>query len=1731
MQRIIGFMLAVLSLAAVADTHTPTQQAPAGQAVLIMDYSGSMWGRIQGQPKINVARDVVSELIQKWDERVHLGLLMYGHRRKKDCSDIEMTIPLGPVDPNQYTRTLQSFQPKGRTPLSDSLILAADKLDYKNKRASVVLVSDGKETCGLNPCQVAKRLHESGADFTVHLVGYDLNAAEKKAVECIANVTGGKYIDADSASELRDALQEAIQEAATLPNDNLVAVTAPNGPAISDPSITWEIFAEGQADPIVSETGSTISPSLDPGRYVVKAALGDIRTEQAFEVREDKQQDHQISFNAGYVVLNAQTDSNADTSAIKWAISGENLSTTKQAQGLGTRHLLAAGSYSAQANFNGQSSQQSATVIAGKDTTVSADFRSASVATSTAGDVGVIDWIVLDSTNKEIRRQTGNSANFSIPAGTYTIVADDGRAQIKQTVTVAPADSKTLSFIMQGALQMNAMLHDNGPAVSVAWLVTDEQGNTRHQAEGENSKVVLAKGEYTITAIHPLTQATQKILVSPGQDTAAQINLNMGFIELSASETTQGTKALPVNWTIKAKQSAQVIASAAASAPTAAATVMLPKGDYTITASNDRATVSHAVRITAANTAQQHYVLYGTVAATAKTHQSGQEQAVTWRLRNLADGSEQTSKGTAANFIAAPGRYRLEAVHPELASHKTIDVKSGQHMDHTLLVGIGGINLQAFETKRLLKPLKVTWKVQPIDGKKENGRILKERQFTGQNLSMPLAAGRYRVSALHQRAHADTEITVEAGSSVQQHVPVYGIVKASAYDSDPATGKAIKANWTLRNSTVLGAKGKQIADAQSIELVLPADHYELTAAVNSSEQQQAIKVTAGGELNLHSNLNIGYVNATVSRTLDGAPIKGTFVLIDRDGHRWSSDSNTNYQTAIKAGDYILEASNAETMSATQIKVTAGQPSHAHLTLYGVHNFASFKDQRTPLAVAWTIFRKGENKPYKTASGDVASFELPAGNYEYVAQHAAKMQRGTVQVVAGKNQHHTVGMQVGDLTLNAFKTAALRQEISVKWNLEHLASKRRFRAVGPKVSKLLPAGDYRVTADDGHTKATYKLAVTAEKNQQHTAVLYAVHQFSAFQAKTTALPVTWQIFRGVEKQAYKTVKGPIATLALPTGNYQYMATHPAQTRQGNFTVIAAKDKQHVINMGVGRLTANAFKTSAKKAAIPTKWLLEHTSTKRQFKASGTSVNLLLPAGKYRVTANDSRTTEQYTVQVTAEQNQSLEAVLYGVRSVSAYQTVKASSHTAAVTWHVYKDGATRPYVMKKGINSKFLLPSGKYSIVAVHPATTKSLDTTVVAGDMTHNDFGLNIGSMLITAFETGEDDAKQLLTNWELVDSAKNVVTHVGKQLKRTLPAGDYTVKAEHNGVVEAAKVTVIAGNTIKQPLYLYGVVTATARAEAGKVPENIDWKVMTSDAKGLAKDEVYAEITDRARFVLPRGSYQVHGRHDQLSKHRAITVTPGKAEHINMVYNFGDLIVRAWAGPDVPADVQWELRDDKDKVVGKSSINHRQQWTLLPGRYSLTATHDGATKKLLAEVRAGQRNEQDLYLNIARINLNAEQALGRDVHARWTIREIKLGNITGAPVFTGITNKATVELPAGKYQVSAKQTMMNFVKDITLAAGSETSVNAEVDSGYVVIKAVNASSDKLVNVEWQIFDDAVRDGSPIATHLTSNLEMPLPAGRYVIAVRHEGHAQQRLTLHVVAGQRHEHTVFVWDNK
>ncbi|MEL6436751.1 MAG: VWA domain-containing protein [Pseudomonadota bacterium] len=269
------------------------QSHAADRAMIVMDASGSMWGQIDGKTKIEIARETLADVLTSVPVELELGLIAYGHREKGQCGDIEEIVAPATGNRDAITDAVNGFNPKGKTPLTDAVRQAAQSLQYTEDKATVILVTDGIETCEADPCAVASELEASGVDFTAHVVGFGISEEEGQQVACLAENTGGDFILASDASELGDALTETVAATPAPPPE---PEPTPAPPPIAGPADLRAVLTEGgppveggrwdvtRLDIDETKTSYGLNPTYDfmPGDYRVTFKID--RVERSIDV-------------------------------------------------------------------------------------------------------------------------------------------------------------------------------------------------------------------------------------------------------------------------------------------------------------------------------------------------------------------------------------------------------------------------------------------------------------------------------------------------------------------------------------------------------------------------------------------------------------------------------------------------------------------------------------------------------------------------------------------------------------------------------------------------------------------------------------------------------------------------------------------------------------------------------------------------------------------------------------------------------------------------------------------------------------------------------------------------------------------------------------------------------------------------------------------------------------------------------------------------------------------------------------------------------------------------------------------------------------------------------------------------------------------------------------------------------------------------------------------------------
>ena len=189
-------------------------------AMIVFDASGSMSGnQVLGIPnsraRIDEVRSALAQVLPTAAAHRRVGLITYGPGPYNQCN-VKLNFKPTPDAANIIMSAVNALVPAGKTPLTSAVEQAADVLNYRSKPGVIVVVTDGEETCGRSPCDLAKQLHLTADQLTVHVIAFRYDGFSWTGgnsvldLMCLANESGGLYTRANSEEDLVEALEKTL---------------------------------------------------------------------------------------------------------------------------------------------------------------------------------------------------------------------------------------------------------------------------------------------------------------------------------------------------------------------------------------------------------------------------------------------------------------------------------------------------------------------------------------------------------------------------------------------------------------------------------------------------------------------------------------------------------------------------------------------------------------------------------------------------------------------------------------------------------------------------------------------------------------------------------------------------------------------------------------------------------------------------------------------------------------------------------------------------------------------------------------------------------------------------------------------------------------------------------------------------------------------------------------------------------------------------------------------------------------------------------------------------------------------------------------------------------------------------------------------------------------------------------------------------------------------------------
>jgi Ca-activated chloride channel family protein len=521
-----------------------------GKSIIVLDASGSMWGQIEGRAKLEIAREALASVLAGLPAETELGLMAYGHREKGSCEDIELVVPPAADTGPAITDAANAMKFLGKTPLTESVRRAASELKSTEEKATVILITDGIETCEADPCALGAALEASGVDFTAHVVGFGLTAEEGATVACLAENTGGKYIEAKDAGSLVEALKTTVavvepepvpepepEPAALADNVDPRALLVEGGADLDDRIIRDVVFTFTPLGPDGTPAGDpttiygTSKGALPEGSYQMVTELHDARVEQKVEIGAATALSTPTAIlDAGVLNLTLRPAPGAepDPDAF-WELRGAD---ELYESGYGQAYrVFPSGEHALKVVLGSAEVNQSVAIEAGKVTDLDlivgvglavVDATYAEGVKVEGGDHFVEILAAakdIDGNRKSVAYTYGAGANFDLPAGDYIAVVTLGAARTEMPFTIKVGERTDITAPLNAGVA--AFTTPTDEFIEILAAKPDINGNRASLAYsyGPNWQTTLPAGDYVVKVSKADKSSETPLTVKAGERT------------------------------------------------------------------------------------------------------------------------------------------------------------------------------------------------------------------------------------------------------------------------------------------------------------------------------------------------------------------------------------------------------------------------------------------------------------------------------------------------------------------------------------------------------------------------------------------------------------------------------------------------------------------------------------------------------------------------------------------------------------------------------------------------------------------------------------------------------------------------------------------------------------------------------------------------------------------------------------------------------------------------------------------------------------------------------------------------------------------------------------------------------------------------------------------------------------------------------------------------------------
>jgi Ca-activated chloride channel family protein len=206
---ILAFTFSILTF--ITKAQVKKNEEKYTRVLFVFDASKSMKTKHGNKTRMVGAKELFVKFLDSLNKQknIEFALRMYGHTVKYppgDCKDSKLVVPFSKNNISKIKEKVMTAQPTGITPIEHSLIESAN--DFPDNKAvnMIILITDGIEECGGDPCKARQKLMEKGILFRPFIIGIGLSPVQIKTFECV-----GEYYDFDDSklvSKINDVIMK-----------------------------------------------------------------------------------------------------------------------------------------------------------------------------------------------------------------------------------------------------------------------------------------------------------------------------------------------------------------------------------------------------------------------------------------------------------------------------------------------------------------------------------------------------------------------------------------------------------------------------------------------------------------------------------------------------------------------------------------------------------------------------------------------------------------------------------------------------------------------------------------------------------------------------------------------------------------------------------------------------------------------------------------------------------------------------------------------------------------------------------------------------------------------------------------------------------------------------------------------------------------------------------------------------------------------------------------------------------------------------------------------------------------------------------------------------------------------------------------------------------------------------------------------------------------------------------